>query len=99
MMSVVEQQAIGRPAAMAADPAPQLRIVPLVHDHDVDAIQRCVEIQVLGLVERATELGIRLAEILDRAVSILFTQIPQTPTVRALEDLDGVPLREQLRAD
>src|SRR5690606_41136320 len=95
MVSVVEQQLVSASlSAMPTDSRDELRVVPFVHDGDVDAVQGFVEIDGRGIMKGASQLREGCLESLDGLGAALLAQIAQAPAVPRLEHSDVMPARE-----
>ncbi len=100
VVRVMEQQtAVSRGRAMPADTRYELRLIPLVHDHDVGAIERFIQIESGRIVERAAQTRVSRLEGIQRPIPMAFAQIAQTPAANRLEYLDAMPPVHQLGHD
>src|SRR5690606_19503867 len=87
VMGIVEQQPVGAAAAVAvlANASHQLMLIPLVHQYQVDAGKRLIEVECAQFVRHAVELGVGGMEVVEGIRSLLGQQILQTPAEARFE--------------
>ena len=89
MMRIVEQQQIPPTAAtMRGDALDQGRLVPFMHQHDIGAVERPIQIEPCGVVDGDRQIGIGLAPRFERRLALLGNQIAGAPPIRRLERPD-----------
>ena len=83
------------PDAVGADPGDESGLVPLVHEHEVGALQRPVEVE-LRPEHRRAEAGIKFAEALQPGLAVVPEQVVAAPGAGRLEGGDVVSVKLQL---
>jgi hypothetical protein len=98
VVGVVEQEHVSTPraAAVVPDPPHQLRLVPLVDEHEVAAVERAVDVERREVVARRRELRVRRPVPAQGVVTRLRGEVAHAPRVRRLEDVHLVAAREEL---
>jgi hypothetical protein len=87
----VEEEAERAPPPPLPDPRDELRVVPLVHDHEVDPFERGAEIEPLPVVEHAAQLREALRERAHGGRTVLLNELRAAPAVARLVHRHRVP--------
>jgi hypothetical protein len=96
---VKEQPVAARALAVRADAGDELRVAPLVHEHEIGAVERHVEVERRQVVGRARELRERAREVLLARAPVLRHEIRPAPSAGGLEHAHVVAAIEQLGRD
>src|ERR1700748_3676445 len=86
MMSVVKQQEIGATGfSVRCDPRDQLWLVPLMHQHQIRAVEHPVEVDPSVVVDHERYWRIGLAPSVERGWPVIPRQIRSAPAVAPLQ--------------
>jgi len=83
---------------MFPDAPDELGRVPFMHRHQIDTVQRFLEVEIQS-VAIASELWIRRVKAFDRRIAIVRPEVLNTPSVFRLKDGDGMPALDQFSRD
>jgi hypothetical protein len=98
MMGVVKEKPVAgaRAGPVAPDRADELRVVPLVHEDQVRAVERRVEVERRGRVAEALDAGVERAEAVEGPRPVVLFQVDPAPRVLGLVDPHRVAPAGQL---
>jgi hypothetical protein len=101
VVRVVEEEPERAVVAGQADSPDELRLVPLVHEHEAGAVEGRVEVQRLEVVEGAdrSELGECTPVVVESSPAAFLEEVCPAPAVARLERADLVAAGEQLARD
>src|SRR5687768_8797618 len=84
---------------MAADAPDEVRIIPLMHNDHVGAVQHFIEVDSVRPVKRAAQVRIGGVKLVNGPFTTLLAQIAQAPVVLLLVNTHGVAALDELRGD
>src|SRR5512145_3328564 len=99
-MSIVKEENVVTVALMMRpNTADEFWLVPFVHNHEINAIQKTIESQPGQGVRGAAQVRVRLTEGTQRCCSMLSHEVDQTPAGSGLKHADLVSPSLQFRSN